>query len=118
MLRWPAAFLVLLTLVGCAHGSPESAAKRSSRYLSAHLGTPSDIAEAISQGHVILAMDQDQVVAAVGQPDIRSRFGGDRQPEVWLYRAARLYQDLLRSHGASLFRVVFLNGRVRFIEPL
>jgi hypothetical protein len=118
MLRWPAAFIVLLTLVGCAHGSPESAAKRSSRYLSAHPGTPSDIAEAISQGHVILAMDQDQVVAAVGQPDVRSRFGGARRPEVWLYRAVRLYQDILRSHGASLFRIVFVDGRVSVVEPL
>ena len=63
-------------------------------------------------------MDQDQVIAAVGQPDIRSRFGGARYPEVWLYRVARFQQDLPRSHGASFFRIVFLNGRVSFIEPL
>jgi hypothetical protein len=118
MLRWPAAFLVLLTLVGCAHGSPESAAKRSSRYLSAHPATPPDISDAIKQGHVILAMDKDEVVAAAGEPDIRSRFGGARYPEVWLYRAARFHQDLPRSHGSSFFRIVFLNGRVSFIEPL
>lgn len=118
MFRWPAALLVLLSLVGCAHGSPESAAKRSSQYLSAHPETPAEIAEAIRQGHVVLAMDQEQVLAAAGEPDIRSRFGGARYPEVWLYRAVRLYQDILRSHGASFFRIVFLNGRVSSIEPL
>jgi outer membrane protein assembly factor BamE (lipoprotein component of BamABCDE complex) len=118
MLRWPAAFLVLLSLVGCAHGSPESAATRSSRYLSAHPGTSSDIAEAIRQRKVILGMDKDQVVAAVGQPDIRSRFGGARWPEVWLYRASRLYQDILRSHGASFFRIAFADDRVSAVEPL
>jgi hypothetical protein len=79
---------------------------------------PPDIAEAISQSHVILTMDKDQVIAAVGQPDIRSRFGGARYPEVWLYRVARFHQDLPRSHGTSFFRIVFLSGRVNFIEPL
>lgn len=76
------------------------------------------IAEAIRQGQVTLAMDQEQVLAALGEPDIRSRFGGARYPEVWLYRVARLQQDLARTHGASFFRIVFLKGRVSFIEPL
>lgn len=76
------------------------------------------IAEAIRQGQVTLAMDREQVLAALGEPDIRSRFGGARHPEVWLYRVARLQQDLPRTHGASFFRIVFLKGRVSFIEPL
>ena len=115
---WAAVFLMLVSPAGCAHFSPGSAEARASRYLTGHPETPPEIAKGIREFRIVLGMDQDQVIAAAGEPDIRSRFGGVRHPEVWLYRVARIGQDLPRSHGASFFRIVFADGRVSFIEPV
>ena len=47
--------------------------------------------------------------------DKRTTFKGAGQSEFWLFHAVRLHQDQLRSHGASLFRIVFVEGRVHVI---
>ena len=114
MLRLSGVILVALGLLACAHATPQGADARASRYLIEHPETLPDIAKGIREFRIVLGMDQDQVIAAAGEPDIRSRFGGVRHPEVWLYRVARIGQDLPRSHGASFFRIVFADGRVSF----
>ena len=38
--------------------------------------------------------------------------------EVWLYPSVRFHQDPAHSHGASSFRLVFIDGILRVIEPI
>ena len=117
--RWQGALVaaVVLGTVACAT-APEALGVRATRYLSAHPQTPPETAEAIRQGRVLLDMDQAQVLAAVGPPERRASFEGADRPEVWLYHAARFPPSQPGLHGAPLIRVVFVDGRVRSIEPI
>lgn len=83
-----------------------------------HRELPPGIEEAMDHGHVALGMDQTQVVVVLGQPLKRTEYGGSPPVEVWLYPGARFHQDPLRTHGATLFRLVFIDARLRSFEPL
>jgi hypothetical protein len=86
--------------------------------LDAHPETPVEVTEAIRLGHVLVHMNREQVKAAVGPPEWRHQPPGTAQTEVWLYHGARLQLGQKGTHGADLLRVVFVDGRVRIIEPL
>lgn len=102
----------LLMIAACTTGvaGPDTAAA----YLGTHPTTASSIARAIRDGHVIAAMDREQVVASVGAPIRRQTYG---DYEVWLYRSDRFHQGAA-SHGATLVRMTFNRGRVASIEYL
>lgn len=104
--------LPVLMIAACMTGvaPPDPAAA----YLGAHPTTERPIAKAIRDGHVIAAMDREQVVASVGPPVRRQQYG---DYEVWLYRSSRFHQGA-SGHGATLVRVIFNRGRVASIEYL
>ena len=68
------------------------------------------------QGHVTLGMDEEQVFAVLGAPVRRVRYDRAGTPQVWIYRGHKLHQGY--AHGASLYRLVFLDGRLRVLEPI
>lgn len=103
----------------CAHVSlQKGASERVAEYLETHREVPPAIAEAMDRGHLALGMDRAQVVVVLGQPLKRTEYGGSPPIEVWLYPGARFHQDPLRTHGATLFRLVFIDARLRLFEPL
>jgi hypothetical protein len=63
-------------------------------------------------------MDQEQVRVVLGEPVHRKRFKGQPPAEAWIYRSSWLHQDQLRTHGARLIRLVFVDGRLEVLEPL
>ena len=69
-------------------------------------------------GHVVLGMDPLQVRAVLGDPLQERTPAGDGVVMLWLYPGHRLHQDPFRSHGATLFRLVFVRGRLTLIEPI
>ena len=75
------------------------------------------ITNAIATGHVVPGMDRQQVWVVVGDPAKKSLFP-NAKAEVWLYPPVKFHQDPVHSHGASSFRLVFVNGILQFIEPI
>ncbi len=96
----------------------KGASERLAEYLETHREVPPAIADAMDHGHVALGMDQTQVVVVLGQPLKRTEYGGSPPFEVWLYPGDRFHQEPLRTHGATLFRLVFIDARLVSFEPL
>jgi len=94
------------------------ASYRRAEYLETHRELSPRIADAIDRGHVIAGMDHEQVVVVLGQPLKRADYGGAPPAEVWLYPGHRFHQDQVTTHGATLFRLVFVDGRLVLFEPL
>ena len=102
---------------GCAHVPlRERAAFRLAEYFENGREVPPAVAEAMQRGHVTLGMDEEQVVAVLGEPVRRVRYDGPGAPQVWIYQGHKLHQGY--AHGASLYRLVFLDGRLRVSEPI
>lgn len=114
-----AAGLVLLLVVGaCVHVPPRGRQQyRRELYFASHRELPPAIAKAIETGHVVPGMDQEQVWVVLGDAVRKARFP-ESKIEVWLYPAVRFHQDPVHSHGASSFRLVFIDGVLRVIEPI
>lgn len=111
--------LCLPFALGCAHLTPSQfASVRIGAYLAAHRETPAAIAGAMEAGHVVLGMDQRQVWVVLGDPVRRTTFGAGSSVNLWLYPGYRLHQDQMHGHGAALFRLVFIDGRLALIEPI
>jgi len=68
------------------------------------------------RGHVTYGMDEDQVFAVLGEPVRRTRHQGAGASQVWIYPGHKIHQGY--AHGATLYRLVFLDGRLRIIEPI
>ena len=94
----------------------ERAGFRLEEYFDNHRELPPPVADAMRRGHVTLGMDEEQVLAVLGEPVRRVRFDGPGAAQVWIYRGYKLHQGY--AHGASLYRLVFLEGRLRVLEPL
>lgn len=121
-MRCPVAMAVTLALLaatGCAH-LPRSAhaSARFADYFAMPRELSPAIARALERGHAIEGMDREQVWVVFGEPIRKTRFSGPQAIEVWLYPGHRFHQDSLRGHGVTLFRVVFIDGRVALIETL
>lgn len=91
---------------------------RYAEYLERRPEMSAEVAEAMAMGHVAAGMDLEQVVVVLGRPIERALHGGTPPVEVWLYPGHRLHQDHHRSGSATLFRAVFRDGRLAFIEPI
>ncbi len=91
---------------------------RYAEYLARRPETSPAVAEAMALGHVAAGMDPEQVVVVLGRPIERVSYGGTPPVEVWLYPGHKLHQDHHRSGSATLFRAVFRDGRLAFIEPI
>ena len=117
-LRADAATLLFASwTAGCVHVPlRERAAFRLAEYLDNHAEVAPSVAEAMRQGHVTLGMDEEQVLAVLGEPVRRVRYDRAATPQVWIYRGHKLHQGY--AHGASLYRLVFLDGRLRVLEPI
>jgi len=94
----------------------ERAAFRLDEYFTSHGEIAPSLADAMRRGHVVLGMDPEQVFAVLGEPVRRTRYEGAGSAEVWIYRGYKLHQGY--AHGASLYRLVFLDGRLNVLEPL
>lgn len=121
-MRCPVAMAVVAVLLaagGCAH-IPRSA--HASARFADYFATPRELApafaRALEHGHAIEGMDPEQVWVVFGGPISKTCFPGPRALEVWLYPGHKFHQDALRGHGVTLFRVVFIDGRVALIETL
>ncbi len=108
----------LVALAACVHVPRQGRASvRIAEYLENHRELPPSIADAIDRGHIVLGMDREQVVVVLGQPLDRREYGGTPPVEAWFYPGHKLHQDHHRTGGSTLFRVVFVDGRVALIEP-
>lgn len=90
---------------------------RRDQYLSTRRELSPTIASALESGHVVPGMDREQVWVVVGDPVRKSLFSAGTV-EVWLVPSGRFHQDAVNSHGASSFRLVFVDGILRVIEPI
>ncbi len=116
-MKGTAALVAAFALAGCVHVPlRERAAFRLAEYFEGHREVAPSVAEAMQRGHVTLGMDEAQVIAVLGEPVRRVQYGGPRVPQVWIYRGYKLHQGY--AHGASLYRFVFLDGRLRVLEPI
>ena len=116
-LRIAAVLLGSAWAAACVHVPlRERAAFRLDEYFATHGEIPSSVADAMRRGHVTLGMDEEQVFAVLGEPVRRSRYEGPGAAEVWIYRGYKLHQGY--AHGASLYRLVFLDGRLHVLEPI
>ena len=117
-LRLSIAIAVGLTLEGCAHVPLRGRQQyRREQYFATHRELSPAIAKGIATGHVVPGMDREQVWVVVGDPVRKSLFPA-ANVEVWLYPSVRFHQDQAHSHGASSFRLVFIEGILRVIEPI
>lgn len=109
----------LVAAGGCAH-VPRSAyaSARFADYCATSRELPAAVTRALERGHAVEGMDREQVWVVFGEPIRKTRFSGPRALEVWLYPGHKFHQDPLRGHGVTLFRVVFIDGRVALIETL
>ena len=111
------ALVAALWTAGCAHAPlRERASFRLAAYFENHREVPPAVAEAMRRGHVAFGMDEEQVVAVLGDPVRRVHYDGPGGPQAWIYRGHKLHQGY--AHGASLYRLVFLDGRLRVLEPI
>ena len=113
------ALIAVFVAAGCAHvpRSGYASARLADYYATPRELTPA-VARAIELGHVVEGMDREQVWVVFGEPIRKTRFSGTGTPEVWIYPGHKLHQDPVRSHGVTLFRVVFIDGRVALVEVL
>lgn len=112
------AILVLLVTAACASVPlRERQQYRREQYFATHAELSPAIAQAIETGHVVPGMDREQVWVVVGDPVKKSFFPASKA-EVWLYPTVKFHQDPAHSHGASSFRLVFVNGILQFIDPI
>ena len=108
--------LLLAATSACVHVPlRERAAYRLDEYFASH-GEIAPVAYAMRRGHIALGMDEEQVLAVLGNPVRRTRYEGRGAAQVWTYRGHQLHQGY--AHGASLYRLVFLDGRLRVLEPI
>lgn len=116
--RWiVAAILLVISTTDCVHVSLRARQQyRRQQYLSSRHELSPAVAQAIGTGHVVVGMDRAQVWVVVGDPVRKTTFRSGT--EVWLYPATRFHQDPAHSHGASSFRLVFVDGLLTVIEPL
>lgn len=119
-LRFSAAILALAALVstGCAPLPRRVfASARQADYFAARRELSPEVARAIEAGHLLIGMDVEQVWVVLGDP-VRKAYFDRSATEVWIYRAGRLHQDQLHTHGNEPFRLVFINKRLVLIETL
>ena len=90
---------------------------RRQQYFASRRELSPTITHAIETGHVVPGMDREQVWVVLGDPVRKSLFPSAKV-EVWLYPSVRFHQDPVHSHGASSFRLVFIDGILRVIEPI
>ena len=105
---------------GCARTAAEKGVSaRLEQYFREHREVPPAIAEAMQKGHIAAGMDAGQVTAVLGKPLRAVRHGDLRPVEVWTYPGHRLHQGhALPGDGATLVRLVFVDGRLELIEPM
>jgi outer membrane protein assembly factor BamE (lipoprotein component of BamABCDE complex) len=116
--RFTVATLLLLSVTSCVYVPLRGRQQyRREQYLASQRELSPTIASAIQTGHVVPGMDRDQVWVVVGDPLRKSLFPA-HNVEVWLYPSVRFHQDPAHSHGASSFRLVFIDGILRLIEPI
>ena len=109
---------LLLTVAACAHVPLRGRQQyRRDQYFASQRELAPTIAYAIQTGHVVPGMDREQVWVVLGDPVRKSLFEA-KWVEVWLYPSERFHQDPVHSHGASSFRLVFIGGILRIIEPI
>lgn len=89
---------------------------RRQQFFATHREVSPAIADAVSTGHIIVGMTREEVWVVGGDPIRKSMFRGGGV-EVWLYPAIRFHQGP-HTHGADLFRLVFLGDRLTVIEPI
>ncbi len=113
------ALIGLTAAAGCAHvpRSAYASARLADYYETPRELTPA-VARAIELGHVVEGMDRDQVWVVFGEPIRKTRYSSPGAPEVWIYPGHKFHQDPVRGHGVTLFRVVFVDGRVALVETL
>lgn len=111
---------LLLLVPGCAHLPLRAHADfRRSEYFATNPELTPTIANAIVTGHVVQGMNREQVRVVLGDAVRKSEFKTPKAViEVWLYPSVRVHQDPVHSHGASSFRLVFMDGILRIIEPI
>lgn len=113
------ALTAVFVAAGCAHvpRSGYASARLADYYATPRELTPA-VARAIELGHVVEGMDREQVWVVFGKPIRKTRYSSPGAPEVWIYPGHKFHQDPMRSHGVTLFRVVFIDGRVALVETL
>jgi outer membrane protein assembly factor BamE (lipoprotein component of BamABCDE complex) len=110
--------VLLCTSASCASIPPSARAQyRRDQYFSKPQEMSSEIANAMRNGHVVPGMTMEQVWVVVGDPVLKSAFP-TASAEVWLYPSVRFHQDHLHGHGATSFRLVFVDGVLRIIDPI
>ena len=114
--RW--ALIGVVLVAGCAVHRQPAAATRINEYLAVHREVPPAIVQAMEQGHVAIGMDSQQVLAVLGEPVRRATGAGSPRIERWLYPRHALHQDHFRLGSSSLYRLIFVDGRLELIEAL
>lgn len=114
--------LIVSTVVlgtGCMHvPASRRAVPRREAYLRSQRELSPRVADAIAAGHVLIGMDRAQVQAVLGDPVRRTVFDTKgAATEVWIYPAVRLHQGHTHA-GGTLYRLVFVDGRLSVIEAL
>lgn len=116
--RFTVVTLLVLGMTACVYVPLRGRQQyRREQYFAAHRELSPTVANAIETGHVVPGMDREQVWVVVGDPIRKSLFPASKV-EVWLYPSVRFHQDPAHSHGASSFRLVFIDGILRVIEPI
>lgn len=119
--RWGWALLAAslgIPAVACAATRQPAVAVRVAGYLAAHRDVAPEIADAMERGHVAVGMDAEQVRAVLGLPVQRIEGGGSPGIDRWLYPGHVFHQDHFRFGASSLYRLVFIDGRLRLVEAL
>lgn len=102
----------------CGAARQPAAAVRIADYLAVHREVAPAIADAMESGHVVLGMDAEQVRAVLGPPVQKVEGSGSPAIDRWLYPGHALHQGHFRFGASSLYRLVFVDGRLRLIEAL
>lgn len=116
--RFVVATLLLFSVTACVSVPLRGRQQyRREQYLASQREVSPRIAQAIESGHVVPGMDREQVWVVLGDPVRKALFSAGKV-EVWLYPSGRFHQDPVHSHGASSFRLVFIDGLLQLIEPI
>ena len=119
--RWGWALLAAslgIPTAACGAARQPGVAARVAGYLAVHRGVTPAIADAMERGHVTVGMDPEQVRAVLGPPVQESEGGGSPAIDRWLYPGHVFHQDHFRFGASSLYRLVFIDGRLRLVEAL
>ena len=109
---------LVFTVASCASIPPRARAQyRHDQYFSKPREISPEIADAMRIGHVIPGMTMEQVWVVVGDPVRKSVFPAAKA-EVWLYSWVRFHQDQAHAHGSASYRLVFVDGILRIIDPI